>query len=123
MHASACACDHLGRGLATARQADEAVLCAHQTADGIARAMASCAEAMAKSADAFTRAGLAPYLPPKYIKREVVSRSSLGPVGRFAFPLPTRANASTLRLYGLGLSTFADWQVGPIFVTRVRDSA
>lgn len=73
---------------------------------------------MAKSAGAFTAAGLAPVLPPKYVKREVVVRSSLGPIGRLGFPIPTRTNASTLRLYGPGLSTFADWQVGPCFAMR-----
>ena len=75
--------------------------------------MATCAEAMARSAGAFTAAGLAPVLPPAHVKREVVVRSSLGPIGRLGFPIPTRANASTLRLFGPGLCAFADWQVGP----------
>lgn len=50
-------------------------------------------------------------VPPKYVKREVV-KGALAPVGRFRGPLPVRTNASTLSLYGAGLSTFADWQVG-----------
>ena len=90
------------------------MLCALQTADDIARGMATCAEAMARSAGAFTAAGLAPVLPPAHVKREVVVCSSLGPIGRLGFPIPTRANASTLRLFGPGLSAFADWQVGPV---------
>ena len=87
-----------------------------QTTDDIARGMATCAEAMARAAGAFTAAGLAPVLPPTHVKREMVVRSSLGPIGRLGFPIPTRANASTLRLFGPGLSAFADWQVGPVLV-------
>ena len=59
---------------------------------------------------ALDAAGASVIMPAKYLKREVV-KGTLGPVGRFNSPAPTRANASTLRLFGAGLSSFADWQV------------
>ena len=58
-------------------------------------------------------------VPQKYLKREVV-KGSLRPVGRFRSPLPTRTNASTLHLFGPGLSSFAAWQVRS---TRMRCSS
>ena len=49
-------------------------------------------------------------VPQKYLRREVV-KGELRPVGRFRGPLPTSTNASTLHLFGPGLSSFAAWQV------------
>lgn len=63
-----------------------------------------------KTSKAGDEAGAFTIVPPKYIKREVV-KGALRPVGRFRGPLPTRANASTLHLFGPGLSPFAAWQV------------
>ena len=62
---------------------------------------------------ALDAAGASVLMPPKYIKREVV-KGTLAPVGRFRGPAPMRTNASTLRLFGPGLSTFTGWQVGPV---------
>ena len=59
---------------------------------------------------ALDAAGASVIMPAKYLKREVI-KGALGPVGRFGSPAPTRANASTLHLFGAGLSSFADWQV------------
>ena len=64
-----------------------------------------------KTSQAEHEAGVFTIAPPKYMKREVV-KGALAPVGRFRGPLPTRTNASTLRLFGPGLASFADWQVG-----------
>ena len=63
-----------------------------------------------KTSKAGEEAGAPNIVPPKYIKREVV-KGALRPVGRFRGPLPMRTNASTLHLYGPGLSSFAAWQV------------
>ena len=64
-----------------------------------------------KTSQAEHEAGVFTIAPPKYMKREVV-KGALAPVGRFRGPLPTRTNASTLHLFGPGLSSFAAWQVG-----------
>ena len=49
-------------------------------------------------------------MPPDYVKYEVLE-GAIKPIGRFRSPLQTETNASTLHLYGPGLSSFADWQV------------
>ena len=72
-----------------------------------------------KTSRAGNEAGASAIVPPKYIKREVV-KGALRPVGPFRGPLPTRANASTLHLFGPRLSSFADWQVRSI---RMRCSS
>ena len=71
-----------------------------------------------KTSKAGVEAGALAIVPPKYIKREVV-KGALRPVGRFRGPIPMRTNASTLRLFGPGLSSFAAWQVR---CTRMRCS-
>ena len=63
-----------------------------------------------KTSQAGAEAGGPNIVPQKYLKREVV-KGTLRPVGRFRGPLPTRTNASTLHLFGPGLSSFAAWQV------------
>ena len=65
---------------------------------------------MPKTNKAGEEAGAPSLVPPQYVKREVV-KGTLAPVGRFRGPVPTRTNASTLHLYGAGLSGFAEWQV------------
>ena len=69
-----------------------------------------------KTSKAGDEAGAPNIVPQKYLKREVV-KGTLRPVGRFRGPLPTRSNASTLHLFGPGLSSFAAWQVRS---TRMR---
>ena len=64
-----------------------------------------------KTSQAEHEAGVFTIAPPKYMKREVF-KGALAPVGRFRGPLPMRTNASTLRLFGPGLASFAAWQVG-----------
>ena len=59
---------------------------------------------------AVDEAGAISIHPPKYIKREVV-KGALRPVGRYRGTIPTLTNASTLHLFGPGLSSFAAWQV------------
>ena len=66
---------------------------------------------MPKTNKALEDLGASVIMPPKYVKRDVV-KGTLAPVGRFRGPMPTRTNASTLHLYGAGLTSFADWQVG-----------
>ena len=61
---------------------------------------------------AWNAAGAPGFMPPRYVKREVI-KGTLAPIGRFGSPLPTRTNVSTLHLYGAGLAPFAAWQVGP----------
>lgn len=67
-------------------------------------------ELLAKLTDAWNKEGGPVTMPPKYIKQEVVE-GNLAPMGRFRSPLQTHTNASTLHLFGPGLSDFADWQV------------
>ena len=80
-----------------------------QTADDI-HSIVSGLELLPKLADAWSRGSVPTTMPPEYLKHEVVV-GDLASVGRFCSPLPTRTNASTLRLFGPGLAGFADWQV------------
>ena len=58
---------------------------------------------------AWKDAGAPGVMPPQYVKREVV-KGTLAPIGRYGGPLATRTNASTLHLYGAGLTSFEAWQ-------------
>ena len=60
--------------------------------------------------DAWNKEGASVMMPPDYVKCEVLE-GAIAPIGRFRSPLQTQTNASTLHLYGPGLSSFADWQV------------
>ncbi|KAK9834205.1 hypothetical protein WJX81_008121 [Elliptochloris bilobata] len=77
------------------------------TVDDLADVMAK-VKHMPELRSAWVRAGVPPVMPPGHMRREVVT-GSLGPIGRFRSPMPTRTNASTLHLYGL--RAFAAWQV------------
>ena len=85
--------------------------CARQTLDEIVDMMASL-KPVVKLQKAWDDAGAHGHMPPQYVKREII-KGTLAPIGRFGGPLPTRTNASTLYLYGAGLSVFLPWQVRP----------
>ena len=81
-----------------------------QTADELADVMARVPGILPEFRKAWVRHGMANILSAKHTRRELI-KGGLPPVGRFRGPMAVRANASTLRLFGPGLTGFADWQV------------